>query len=984
MNSMNLKKHLLLWVLLGLLCSCGDETTKVVESKTLDYESCESIDDLPDCSEENEGRMVWVAEESQLRICADEKWYAMVPKDSSVQKDPKWNLSCHTEMNKDSTGYSVICNGDSIGFVRNGKLIESGKEKDDDECSVLFVSDDTLKIACDSLVSVLLRDSSGNLKPQEMELDSEQIALDLENIGGYSQKGPFVTGSEVTVYELQNGRTLKQTGKSFKGNITNDKGSFNVRTVKVASQYAYLVAKGVYLSEISGEKSDAQIQLSAITDLRNRNTANINLLTHLEYERVIYLVTQKKKTVSEAKKQAQKEIFEIFHVDTDGFIGSSEDFSMGGSGDEDAALLAISILLQKDDKTANLSKRVNTISTSIADSGSCDASMLLDLADWASRADSLGNFAQYRENVKKMGLSAKVADFEKYIRNFWNTEYGLGDCDTLGKIVAAKRGTLKDSASLFICEEMYGANNWRYLTTVEKELRDKKPAADGTLDTGASGNIYVYDSVFALTNGSGWRLTNNVESKHGLCSLESDGVVVSIYMRSTDREAGCYDTQSESQFYECDGKNRKWAVVEDCFVVDTYGWGASTDGDARFGTLEYDTYAGYREACYVFDSLDGAWRTDSERTCNLGVGGCTRARVGKYFEESSNYYRCREDLTWEEIPFYYERFSKWWVINNVWQYDCEPLVPGAEDSYYYFVCENGDWRLADDLEKQLGEPCFDQDTMSYSADSAYVCFTGIYVDDFVRKIGRGWKKVSTLDLPKTQREYLSDDLSYGSFVDSRDNRSYKTIKIGEDTWTAENMLYFDKWVMNDEKSCYGDSSSECEMWRVYHWPLAMNINGQYLSSSAKDLISESHRGICPEGWHIPSVSESEALLASAGSFKALLSAKRKILKSDDFEKVVSNQLDYSSLTFVTGSNTSGFSGICGYQSGTWPDLLQPGGVRRGELPEPRTCWWTSEEVLNTQAKAFCIGADEDFPLIEVRSKEDELPVRCVQDKKGEE
>ena len=42
-------------------------------------------------------------------------------------------------------------------------------------------------------------------------------------VAGVSQKGPFVTGSAVTVQELD-GITLKQTGKSFKGTIKSDKG----------------------------------------------------------------------------------------------------------------------------------------------------------------------------------------------------------------------------------------------------------------------------------------------------------------------------------------------------------------------------------------------------------------------------------------------------------------------------------------------------------------------------------------------------------------------------------------------------------------------------------------------------------------------------------------------------------------------------------------------------------------------------------------
>ena len=36
--------------------------------------------------------------------------------------------------------------------------------------------------------------------------------------------------------------------------------------------------------------------------------ANVNILTHLEFDRVYYLVTHEKMTMKEAKRQAQEEI----------------------------------------------------------------------------------------------------------------------------------------------------------------------------------------------------------------------------------------------------------------------------------------------------------------------------------------------------------------------------------------------------------------------------------------------------------------------------------------------------------------------------------------------------------------------------------------------------------------------------------------------------------------------------------------------------
>ena len=137
--------------------------------------------------------------------------------------------------------------------------------------------------------------------------DAGVVAVKDWEVAGVSQKGPFVTGSAVTVQELD-GITLKQTGKSFKGSIKSDKGDLAIKDINLESQYAILEASGYYRDEVSGKKSSGTMTLRAFTDLSNRKTVNINLLTHLEYERVMYLVTEKKKSIAEAKEQAEKEI----------------------------------------------------------------------------------------------------------------------------------------------------------------------------------------------------------------------------------------------------------------------------------------------------------------------------------------------------------------------------------------------------------------------------------------------------------------------------------------------------------------------------------------------------------------------------------------------------------------------------------------------------------------------------------------------------
>ena len=108
------------------LAACGDETTQVVQEK---MSVVKTISDLPGCTSENEGSQALVKGETPVRICVDGEWVSMselgndtIYVDEGVSKVyVSEKVSCETKKLSDGSGIKILCNGDSIGTVWNGR-----------------------------------------------------------------------------------------------------------------------------------------------------------------------------------------------------------------------------------------------------------------------------------------------------------------------------------------------------------------------------------------------------------------------------------------------------------------------------------------------------------------------------------------------------------------------------------------------------------------------------------------------------------------------------------------------------------------------------------------------------------------------------------------------------------------------------------------------------------------------------------------------
>jgi len=248
------------------------------------------------------------------------------------------------------------------------------------------------------------------------EIGETNDAFTVTSIEGNSQKGPYLIGSTVTIFELEN--DLRATGRSFAEEITDNLGSFKIEKLELASSFVDLRANGFYFNEIKAENSTAQLTLSALSDLREKESINVNILSTLEKRRTEFLINEGH-TFAEAKSEALANVLDIFEIDIS-IEEDSELLDMSKVGDGNAALLAVSAIIQSYGSVADVSELISAISIDIETDGTLDDDAIC--TKLINNANLL-NLTEIRNNLEEWfssegNPSAVVPDFEKFVNEF--------------------------------------------------------------------------------------------------------------------------------------------------------------------------------------------------------------------------------------------------------------------------------------------------------------------------------------------------------------------------------------------------------------------------------------------------------------------------------------------------------------------------------------------------------------------------------------
>jgi uncharacterized protein (TIGR02145 family) len=193
-----------------------------------------------------------------------------------------------------------------------------------------------------------------------------------------------------------------------------------------------------------------------------------------------------------------------------------------------------------------------------------------------------------------------------------------------------------------------------------------------------------------------------------------------------------------------------------------------------------------------------------------------------------------------------------------------------------------------------------------------------------------------------------------TFIDKRDGKTYKKVKIGMQTWMAENLNY----QTETGSWCYDDSDSYCRKYgRLYDW--------------------ETAKTACPAGWHLPSERDWDNLMRAVGGkiredegggFMGWDGAGKKLKAKNGWDGYQGQN--------GNGTNNYGFAALPGGSRYTAGDFYNAGNYGN---------WWTAtenggdEDGIITVAYDRSMYNEHDYVESIQRLYDSAYSVRCIAD-----
>lgn len=695
-----------------IFTACGEDS--VTENTRYNANIVAEADDLPTCEKSNEGEQIFVTSETSLRVCANGKWRA-----ATQNSNGTIDFHCETESLADSSGLKIICGGDSIGVVLNGRNGTNGADGKNGTDGKNNSSSTSAKNGVDgkdgangkdgkdgkdgtSCTAVTLRDNSG----MKILCGGDSVGVVLNGHDG--EKG--ADGKNGT-----NG-TNGENGADGEGCILKQIDAITLRIVCGKDSATFLVNE-VLNPNSSSSSAKPTSSSSSISNkvVENRddlvlcNSSNKNARVLVNQDSLYFDCDGVKWTPDSTRGYLVKSV---------SILGAAQKgpFKFG------SPLELRELRLYNDTLRYSGIKYVDEISSNkgnyvipkvslvypyaeIAVRGlwrnevtgeySADSMTLQALTDLSNRTNANVNLLTHLEYARAMKLVEKgysVSAAKKQADYEIMTAFGFAT-------------TIKFSEDLSIFED-YDDNLWydaanatllamsvifmgdrtdaEILSAIESFRQDVADdgewnASDAEKTKAAMADwAETFDKTIIQANVKSWNILeipdyeqymdifwNNAYGLGG-CASTRYNVVAPV----TNKLSANYNVH-----YIC--KSTGWQKATD-LEKDTYEWSAGKEGDVRAGNVNTNKF-------YVYEN--GKWRA-SASTIENDLGACVTSRNNEVGKSDGVYYTCK---------------SKKWTKSTALEYDTYGWGTGTEgemkegsvDPSNHYVYENGKWREAE-------------------------------------------------------------------------------------------------------------------------------------------------------------------------------------------------------------------------------------------------------------------------------------------------
>lgn len=189
-------------------------------------------------------------------------------------------------------------------------------------------------------------------------------------------------------------------------------------------------------------------------------------------------------------------------------------------------------------------------------------------------------------------------------------------------------------------------------------------------------------------------------------------------------------------------------------------------------------------------------------------------------------------------------------------------------------------------------------------------------------------------------------------------RKMQTIHIGEQVWMKNNVD-----VKVPGSFCYEDKQENCDKYgRLYTWTAAVKLADKFQTAVARDSISKRRpKGICPNGWHIPTMLDFKRLDAYLKDIDDAVGVGTNLRSRTDWNE---------SENALLGQDGFGFTGEA---NGMRDAAGQYSGMRS------MVGFWSGTEADSLSSLAWKLSYDDDEFIQDTTVKGAAYSIRCIMD-----